>query len=53
MADTHGHAPDPNAAPTHNEVKEDFSTVDATIAIGLGLIAIVAGVVCGMIFVNN
>lgn len=53
MADTHGHAPDPNAAPMHSEVKERFSPRDVTIAVTLGLAAIVAGIVCGVIFVNN
>lgn len=53
MADSHGHAPDPNTAPTHSEVKESFSQVDVVICIALGLIAIAAGTISGLIFVNN
>lgn len=53
MADSHGHAPDPNTAPTRSEVKESFSQVDVVICIALGLIAIAAGTICGIIFVNN
>jgi hypothetical protein len=53
MADSHGHAPDPNAAPMHSEVKESFSTLDIAICMALALIAIGAGTICGIIFVNN
>ena len=53
MADSHGPAPDPNAAPMHHEIKERFSTVDVTICIVLGLAAIVAGIISGIIFVND
>lgn len=53
MADSQGPAPDPNAAPMHHEIKERFARVDVTICVALGLIAIVVGIVSGMIFVNN
>ena len=53
MADSHGPAPDPNAAPMHHEIKERFSPVDVTICIALGLVAIAAGIISGLVFVNN
>jgi hypothetical protein len=53
MADTHGHPADPDAAPMHSEVKESFSQLDVVICVALGLIAIAAGTICGIIFVNN
>jgi len=53
MADTHGHPPDPNAAPMHSEVKQTFAPLDVTIAVAFGLVAIAAGIVFGLIFVNN
>jgi hypothetical protein len=53
MADSHGHASDPDAAPTRSEIKESFSQVDVVICIALGVVAIAAGTICGIIFVNN
>lgn len=53
MADTHGQTPDPNAAPMHHEIKESFSTVDVTICIVLGLVAIAAGIISGLLFIND
>ncbi|MEX0783925.1 MAG: hypothetical protein WD557_14890 [Dehalococcoidia bacterium] len=53
MADAHEHPPDPNVAPMHSEVKESFSQVDVVICVALGLIAIAAGTICGILFVNN
>ena len=53
MADSHGPAPDPNAAPMHHEIKEQFSPVEVAICVVLGLAALVAGIVTGIIFVNN
>ncbi len=53
MADPHEPPPDPNAAPMHHEIKERFATGDIMICVALGLIAIVAGIVSGIIFVNN
>lgn len=53
MADSHGHAPDPNTAPTHGEIEDSFSQVDIVVCVALGLVAIAAGVICGIIFVNN
>jgi hypothetical protein len=53
MTDSHGHPPDPNAAPTHSEVRESFSQLDVVICVAVGLLAIAAGTICGIIFVNN
>jgi hypothetical protein len=53
MADSHGNVGDPNAAPMHGDIKESFSQVDVVICVALGLIAIAAGTICGIIFVNN
>ena len=53
MADSHGAVPDPNAAPMHHDIHERFTALQVTIAVGLGVIAIAAGIVCGIIFVNN
>ena len=53
MAETHGHAPDPNSAPMHSEVKSNFSALQVTIAVLLGIAAIAAGIVSGVVFANN
>jgi hypothetical protein len=53
MADTHSAAPDPNAAPMHHDIVERFTSLQITIAVALGGIAIVAGIVLGLTVVNN
>ena len=48
------HAPeDPNAAPTHLDVREQFSFAQMAVIWGFGAIAIVAGIVAGLTVVNN
>lgn len=44
---------DPNAAPMHHEIKERFSSAQVALAGFLGIAAIVAGLVLGMVLVNN
>ncbi len=52
MADTHTPT-NPDAAPMHLEVKEDFSVAEMVFAVGLGVVAAVAGLVLGLILVND
>jgi hypothetical protein len=48
------HTPeDPNAAPTHLDVRTDFSFAQMAVIWGLGAVAIVAGIVVGLTVVNN
>jgi hypothetical protein len=49
MADT----TDPNAAPMHQEVKENFAPVHVAICLFLGVAATVAGVVLGLTLIND
>ena len=57
MADAHAdphHAPaDPNAAPTHGDVRSSFSGGQMAVAWILGTVAIVAGVVLGLTLANT
>ena len=50
--DAHGHA-DPNAAPTHGDVRATFSPGAVFFCYALAAIALVAGVVTGLTIVNN
>lgn len=54
-SDPHGHdAPaDPNVAPTHSNVKNDFTYAQVAVAWVLGAIAVVGGIVLGLTVVNN
>ena len=47
------HASDPNAAPMHHEIRERFASVHVTIAAALGILAIVAGVLFGILLAND
>jgi hypothetical protein len=51
MADTH--AQDPNAAPLRQQVVEDFGPGPLWYAASLGAIAIIVGLVLGLVLVNN
>jgi len=51
MADSH--APDPNAAPMHHEIKERFTNAQAAIAGILGGVAIIAGIVLGIVLAHD
>lgn len=53
MTDTHATTEDPNAAPMHHDLKERFSQAQIAFAVALGGIAIVAGVVFGLLFAND
>lgn len=54
-SDDHGHdAPaDPNVAPTHSDVKNDFTLGQVAVVWALGAIAVVGGIVLGLTVVNN
>lgn len=52
MADAHG-ADDPNAAPMHHEIHERFSSWQVAFCVVLGAIAIVGGLVAGLLVVND
>ncbi len=52
MADAH--APeDPNAAPMHHEIVSDFSPIHVVICGVLGVLATLAGIIVGVIAVND
>jgi len=53
MADTHGAAPDPNAAPMHHDIVDRFTNLQIAIAVGLGAVAIVLGTILGLVVVND
>ena len=54
MADTHHGTPqDPNAAPMRQEVREKFATFQVAAAAVLGLIALGAGTVLGIVLAND
>lgn len=55
MADTHaahGHD-DPNAAPMHHEIQENFSAAAVLFCYILAAAALIAGVVLGITFIND
>lgn len=51
MADSHAH--DPNAAPMHQEIVENFGAVHMWICALAGSAAIVAGLVFGLLLIND
>ena len=51
MADSHGQ--DPNVAPTHYDVKERFSFSSYILAAVLGIGAVAAGILFGIIQAND
>jgi len=53
MAEAHDAHHDPNAAPMHHDIVEDFAPVHLTIAVLLGLAASVAGLICGLLLIND
>ncbi len=44
---------DPNAAPMHHEIVETFAGIHVVIALLLGVAATVAGIVLGLVLVND
>jgi len=53
MADTHATTEDPNAAPMHPDIKERFTRAQVAFCAALGAVAIVGGLVFGVLVVNN
>ncbi len=53
MADTHGAAEDPNVAPMHHEIQENFSSGQVLFAVLMAAVAIVGGLIAGLTIVNN
>jgi len=50
--DAHGHA-DPNAAPMHQDIQERFSASAVLFCYVLAILALVGGVLTGLIFIND
>ena len=50
MADAHS---DPNAAPMHHDIVENYSSVHVAICAFLGTAAIIAGIALGLVFMND
>jgi hypothetical protein len=44
---------DPNAAPTHLDVRDRFSSLQVTVAAVAGVVATIVGIVLGLTLVNN
>ena len=53
MAQEHHEPQNPNAAPMHLEVKADFSRLQVAYAVGLAAIAVIAGLVLGIVLANS
>ncbi len=53
MADAHATVADPDAAPSHQDVRDRFSSWQVTLCLVLGLAAIAGGLVSGILFANN
>ncbi len=53
MAETHGAAPDPQAAPMHHEIVDRFTSLQVAIAVGLGAVAIILGTILGLVVAND
>ena len=54
MADTHHDTPqDPDVAPMRQQVRERFATFHIAAATALGLIALAAGTVLGIVLAND
>ncbi len=53
MAEAHGTHDDPNAAPMHHEIVERFTRAQVAFCAALGGIAIVAGIVLGIVLSND
>jgi hypothetical protein len=44
---------DPNAAPMHHDIVEKFAGIHVAVALALGVVATVVGIVLGLVFVND
>ncbi|MGE5595993.1 MAG: hypothetical protein ACM3S1_08165 [Hyphomicrobiales bacterium] len=49
----HGHAEDPNAAPMHHDIQEQFSAFAVVLTGALLTIAIAAGIIFGLVLAND
>jgi hypothetical protein len=52
MADSHAND-DPNVAPMHHDIDEGFSSLQIGAAAILGVVAIILGIVLGVVLANN
>jgi hypothetical protein len=53
MAEAHGTHDDPNAPPMHHEIVDTFTRAQIAFCAALGGVAIVAGLILGIILVND
>jgi hypothetical protein len=53
MAETHHGPSNPNAAPMHTDVRESFDAGAVAFCYLLAVLALVAGIVSGLIFIND
>ncbi len=53
MSETHATTEDPNTAPMHHDIAERFSRLQIAFATAVGLVAIVAGVLSGLLFADS
>lgn len=53
MADAHGTHDDPNTAPMHHDIVEDFTRAQVAFVAALGGLAIIAGLVLGILLTND
>jgi hypothetical protein len=44
---------DPNAAPMHHDIREKFAVMHVAIAGALGVVAAAAGIILGIVLVND
>jgi hypothetical protein len=48
-----GHDADPNAAPLRQDIRTQFAAAQIAIVAAMGALAIVAGIVFGLLFAND
>jgi len=53
MAEAHGTHDDPNAAPMHLEVVDTFTRAQVAFCAALGGVAIIAGIILGIVLSND
>lgn len=50
---TDSHDADPNVAPMHHDIRTQFAAAQMAIVAGLGAVAIIAGIVFGLLLAND
>jgi len=50
---TDSHEADPNVAPMHHDIRTRFAAAQIAIVGGLGVVAIIAGIVFGLLLAND